>query len=198
MEQLLKLYLPLYLLFYIAAAFVVPTYRTWKSTGINPVTFGKEDTAHNYVGFVMKLFVAILFIAVLFFAIGLETWLIPIHYIKSDVSIMAGLVLIHVSLLWISIAQYQMSNSWRIGIDEVNKTDLRTTGLFQVSRNPIFLGMLISLFGLFLIIPNAVTLLCLVVTYFIIQIQIRLEEDFLQKQHGYNYKSYCERTRRFL
>jgi hypothetical protein len=34
-----------------------------------------------------------------------------------------------------------MKNSWRIGIDTVTKTELVTTGLFAISRNPFFFGM---------------------------------------------------------
>ena len=45
-----------------------------------------------------------------------------------------------------------MSNNWRIGIDEENNTELVTIGIFSISRNPIFFGMIISVFGLFLII----------------------------------------------
>ena len=32
-----------------------------KQTGINPVTFGKTDNAHDYIGFVMKVLIALLF-----------------------------------------------------------------------------------------------------------------------------------------
>ena len=35
-------------------------------------------------------------------------------------------------------------------------------GVFGLSRNPIFLGMMLTLLGLFLVIPNAVTLLTFV------------------------------------
>ena len=80
-----------------------------------------------------------------------------------------------------------MSNSWRIGIDEKNKTELVIKGVFSISRNPIFLGMIISILGLFMIVPTALSFCLLITTYFIIQIQIRLEENFLEKQHKQEY-----------
>jgi protein-S-isoprenylcysteine O-methyltransferase Ste14 len=196
MQSILRIYLPLYLLLYIAVAFALPTYRTWKSTGINPITFGQKDNAHNYIGKVMKVLIALLFATALLFAFGFEQWLSPILFLRKEAVQLAGLILIHFSLIWISIAQYQMSTSWRIGIDEVNKTELITNGLFRLSRNPIFLGMIISLLGLFLIIPNSMTLLCFVTTYFIIHIQIRLEEEFLSIQHGDVYQNYLLNTPR--
>lgn len=200
MDFLLKIYLPVYLLLYLAFAFLLPSYRTWKQTGVNPVTFGKTDTAHNYIGFVMKLLIVLLFMSVLTFSVSnqLYNYLLPVFYLQSQFVRSCGLIIIHISLIWIIIAQYQMSNSWRIGIDEVNKTELVTKGVFSVSRNPIFLGMIASVLGLFLILPNAFTFFVLLTTYFVIQIQIRLEEEFLRKQHGEIYSGYQLKTKRLL
>ena len=140
----LNFYLPLYLVLYMMVAFVLPSYRTYKQTGINPITFGKTGNAHDYIGFVMKVLIALLFIAVFIYSFSDKAYqyLVPISYLMKEVFMTVGLILIHLSLLWISVAQYQMSNSWRIGIDENNKTELITKGLFSYSRNPIFLGMI--------------------------------------------------------
>jgi protein-S-isoprenylcysteine O-methyltransferase Ste14 len=196
----LKIYLPLYMVLYLLAAFVIPSYRTYKRTGINPVTFGRADNAHDYIGFIMKLLVALLFIGILLFSFGkkLYWYLVPIPYLENYYCVVSGLILIHVSLLWIGIAQYQMGISWRIGIDEQHKTKLVTQGIFSISRNPIFLGMIVSVFGLFLIIPNALTFFLSLCTYVVIQIQIRLEEEFLSKQHGKEYEAYKVKTKRLL
>lgn len=128
----LKIYLPIYLLLYLLVAFVIPTYRTYKKTGINPVTFGKSENAHDYIGFVMKILIALLFFSVLMFSIFQKfyLYLCPIHFLQNSIVQLIGLVLIHFSLIWISVAQFQMSNSWRIGIDEKNRTELVTTGIF--------------------------------------------------------------------
>lgn len=151
----LKFYLPVYLVLYMMVAFVLPSYRTYKQTGINPVTFGKTDNAHDYIGFVMKVLIALLFVAVFIYSFSdkIYQYLVPISYLMKDVFLIIGLILIHFSLLWISVAQYQMSNSWRIGIDENNKTELITKGLFSYSRNPIFLGMISVLQEYFLYYP---------------------------------------------
>jgi protein-S-isoprenylcysteine O-methyltransferase Ste14 len=54
------------------------------------------------------------------------------------------------------MAQFQMKDSWRIGIDDQMKTELVTNGLFQFSRNPVFLGMTASLIGFFLAFPTVI------------------------------------------
>lgn len=201
METFLQIYLPLFMLGYLTVTFVLPSYRVYKQTAINPITFGKEDTAHNYIGFVMKILIGLLLSVVLVFSFANTYYNIHIRsgFDNQDVALdIAGLVILHLSLVWIVIAQHQMKNSWRIGVDQVNKTELITTGVFNVSRNPIFLGMIATVFGLFLILPNFLTFFCLFTTYFIIQIQIRLEEEFLEKQHGHTYRHYKSTTKRLL
>ena len=63
-------------------------------------------------------------------------------------------------------------------------------GVFGLSRNPIFLGMMLTLAGLFLVIPNALTLLTFVTGVVLIQIQVRLEEEILARTHGGEYTEY--------
>ena len=196
----LKIYLPIYLILYMLVAFVIPTYRTYKQTGIKPITFGKNDNAHDYIGFIMKVLIVLLFVAVLTYSMSekIYSFLVPISYLQTKTLAIIGLALIHIALVWISIAQFQMSNSWRIGIDEENKTKLVTEGIFSISRNPIFLGMIISVLGLFFIVPNALTFFLTLTTYIVIQIQIRLEEEFLQKQHAQDYVNYKLKTKRLF
>lgn len=110
----------------------------------------------------------------------------------------AGWSLLIASLVWTVIAQIQMGKSWRIGIDQKNQTNLVTAGLFEHSRNPIFLGMRLSMLSLVLLRPNVVTVAAALVADVLIQIQVRLEEDFLLKQHGAKYEDYMRKTRRWL
>ena len=111
---------------------------------------------------------------------------------------LTGIVLLLLSLVWTVIAQGQMGESWRIGIDQSHRTNLVQSGVFSLSRNPIFLGMMLTLFGLFLVIPNALTLLTLGLGVVLIQIQVRLEEEFLARTHGDEYILYRIRVRRWI
>lgn len=200
MEDFLKYYLPLFLLAYLLITFVIPSVRVYKQTGINPVTFGKSDNAHDYIGFIMKVLTGLLVVAVLLFSISNTAYhyLAPIDYLHNEWIKYTGLFLVHAALIWIVIAQSHMKQSWRIGIDEKNRTALVTTGLFSISRNPIFFGMILSTIGIFLIIPNAITFFVAATSYIVIQIQIRLEEEHLIKPHGAIYTEYKRRVRRLI
>ncbi len=197
----MKEYLFVILLFTLFFVFVLPTYITYKKTKINPITFGKEDNAHNFVGNVFKILIILLLITFIANLIN-ENWYIkyfvPIVYLENNILFFIGFALLHFSICWIFIAQMQMRTNWRIGIDEKNKTNLVTKGLFSVSRNPIFLGILIAVFGVFMILPNVFTFFIAFTGYIVIQIQIRLEEEFLMKSFGSQYVNYKNKTRRLL
>ena len=68
----------------------------------------------------------------------------------------------------------------------------------SLQRNPIFFGMILSLVGLFMTTANALTTLFLILGYDLIQIQIRLEEEFLTKEHGQEYLNYKQKVRRLI
>jgi protein-S-isoprenylcysteine O-methyltransferase Ste14 len=192
--------LVVYLVFYFAAAFVLPGYRVWKKTGVNPVTFRGSDTAHDYIGNLFKIVMAGLTAVVLLYAFapGACPFLLPLPWAEHPAVQFVGIILLALSLLWTVLAQIQMGNSWRIGIDEERKTALVQSGVFSLSRNPIFLGMIVTLAGVFLTIPNALTLLFLVLGFVLIQIQVRLEEEFLLKTQGADYEDFRSSVRRWL
>ncbi len=165
-----------------------------------PYVFGKADNVYDFVGllFRLTLFACVIVIGIYSFWIEGYQYLAPILWMKNSIMVYLGLGLLVLSFTWTFIAQMQMGNSWRIGIDVNHKTELVQTGVFRLSRNPIFLGMRLTLLGLLLILPNAMTFAIAVVGEALIQIQVRLEEEFLAKTHGETYREYCKRTRRWL
>ncbi len=200
MEDIIKYGLFAYIIINFGLTFVLPSYQVWKRTGVFPVTFANSDNAHDYIGKVFKILLAVLVMtgAVYAFFPNWISFLMPVGYLEKPFLQMAGIVILFLALVWIAVAQHQMANSWRIGIDEKNKTELVTGGIFSISRNPIFLGMLATLFGLFLVIPNAVTFMVVITGFVVVQIQVRLEEEFLLKTHGNDYKIYCSKTKRWF
>lgn len=196
----MQLYLFLFLIVYFFFVFFLRSYLLWKKTGVNPLTFSKSDDAHGYNGKVFTFISLLEFVVVIIYAFKNEwyQYLLPFWYLEHSYLQYFGWGLLVLSLVLVWIAQSQMANSWRIGIDEKNKTELVTNGLFSVSRNPIFLGVMIANVGLFLIIPNAFTLLIISLSTVSINTQIRLEEVFLKKSQGATYTSYCKKVRRWL
>ena len=200
MDEILRLTLPIYFIIYFGLAFVLKSVIVARRIGKNPLVLPKDDSAFGLIGLYFKLTLVAMFLYVLAFAF-FPTWhdnFLPIISIDNLTIKYIGLGLLAIALIWTIIAQAHMKNSWRIGIDTETKTELVTAGLFRLSRNPIFFGMILSLVGLFLTTPNALTGLFLILGYILIQIQIRLEEEFLTKEHGQNYLSYRQKVRRLI
>jgi protein-S-isoprenylcysteine O-methyltransferase Ste14 len=200
MNNLLRYLLPLYLVLYLAIAFFWRSFLVWRRTGVNPYVLGNKSTAHDLIGRLFKLLflTAALVILIHTFAPPWYQYLAPIDWLGHPAVTLAGIILLAFSLIWVVIAQAQMGSAWRIGIDMNHPTELIQTGLFRVSRNPIFLGMRVNLIGLLFVLPNAAMLAIVVVGEVMIQIQIRLEEEHLTRVHGELYLEYCRGTRRWL
>ena len=192
----IKFYVPAYMIIFFLFAMVFPSYSLYKRTGINPVTFGKKaETAHDYIGVIFKLiFIAAAAFGILNSFVDFKT----IACLDTTIFKVIGVSLSLLSLALIMAAQKTMSDSWRIGIDDQNRTELVTSGAFGYTRNPIFAGMLMVLISLFFIIPAGFMGYLAVLSYLITSIQVRLEEEFLSKAHGKDYIEYKNRVGRFI
>ena len=196
----LRYFLPIYLVAYIIAAFFWRSYSVWKKTGVNPVVFKGSDSAHDFVGRIFKALFALI-VAIVFIYAFIPTayqFVMPIQSFERTWVRLTGFILLLVSLVWTVVAQAQMGNSWRIGIDAEQRTELVQTGVFRLSRNPIFFGMIVTLLGLFLMIPNIGSLITLLVGTILMGIQVRLEEEYLTRIHGHEYLEYRRHVRRWL
>jgi protein-S-isoprenylcysteine O-methyltransferase Ste14 len=123
----------------------------------------------------------------------------PIEPLDSDGVVIAGIVVFTLGLgatLW---AQIAMGASWRIGVDEEERTELVTRGPFAIVRNPIFAAMLPTSLGLMLVVPNVVALMGFAALVLALEIQVRLvEEPYLLRVHGQPYRDYLARVGRFV
>ncbi|MEU5991947.1 isoprenylcysteine carboxylmethyltransferase family protein [Spirillospora sp. NPDC047418] len=110
-----------------------------------------------------------------------------------------GVVLAAVGLVATLAAQTSMGTSWRIGVQEDERTELVTGGVFALARNPIFTAMILTAAGLAAMVPNVIALFGLGLTVAAIQMQVRaVEEPYLLRAHGGDYTAYAARVGRFL
>ena len=200
MHQYLKIILPAYIVLYFLVLMIAPAVIVRRKIGKSPIVLSAADDAHGLIAKYFLVWMILVSIYIILFAAypAFYSYFLPLTYLGSDALTISGLFILGVSLIWTSAAQINMHASWRVGIDEKQKTELVNTGIFRVSRNPIYLGMIASILGLFLVTPNAFTILLLALGYVLIQVQVRLEEDFLYKMHGKAYLDYKESVRRFI
>lgn len=195
-----QIVLPIFTLVFLLQVFLIQSWIQYKKTGIKPYVFGNTDSPHDYCGRVYKIMILGTWISIALFSFFEEqySFILPVSYLEIEWLQHGGFVLAALAFLWIIIAQNQMSGSWRIGINYDEKTELKQSGLFKRSRNPIFFGVMVSYLGTFLIVPNALSFAVLLITYVVLQIQIRLEEEYLQNVHGSAYATYKSQVRRWI
>jgi protein-S-isoprenylcysteine O-methyltransferase Ste14 len=110
-----------------------------------------------------------------------------------------GFVIGMTGILFTVISQYQMGDSWRIGVDSNETTSLKTGGLYAKSRNPIYFGILLFWIGLCSTQISLIVWLCAVICWVCIELIVRrIEEPYLLKTHGKPFKEYTKKTNRYL
>ena len=189
--------LGLYLV-YVIVAFGARTFAHHQrtgSTGFKGVARGSGAAAR--IG--ALLFVVAIALGVLAPALDLAGVAGPVTMLDSPALRAAGICLYVAGFVTTIIAQSQMGASWRIGVDPAERTDLVTTGIFQLVRNPIFSAMLLVAGGLALLDPTPVAIVAVACLLIAIQIQVRLvEEPYLIARHGTPYLRYAAHAGRFV
>jgi protein-S-isoprenylcysteine O-methyltransferase Ste14 len=123
----------------------------------------------------------------------------PIGALDTTPVHVAGLLLFALGLGGTVAAQLAMGRSWRVGVNETERTELVTGGPFKLVRNPIYSAMVPAVAGLALLVPSVVALLGLALLVAALEIQVRLvEEPYLLRTHGDAYAAYAQRVGRFI
>lgn len=200
-EELLRIVVPIFAAVYFIAGYVWRRCAVARRIGRDPVApiFVREGAQGAIGRAFLFIVLALALVVVLFsFAPDYYRYLVPIDYLSRPYLRTAGAALCTVSLFLTPTAQAQMGSSWRIGVDEESRAPLVDTGLFRYSRNPVYLSIVIGLIGTLFVLPNALTWATLCVGVVALEVQIRLEEDFLRRRYGEAYRQYCRKVGRWF
>jgi len=138
----------------------------------------------------------------LFLALALM-WLLqrffPVHqYIDTPLAY-AGVIplLVGIAIAAISAGMFVKVDTGLEPFDEA--TTLVTGGFYRISRNPMYMGMFLMLFGVAFLLGSVATLLPLVLFILIIRYNFVLgEERFLEAAFGQSYLDYKSEVRRWI
>ena len=172
---------------------VVARVLVMSTAGISAMQIGKTHRSD----FLIPPFVLIYFYVVFARAFGWPTFASQAFFESAAVS-WVGVLLCMAGLITLVISLVSFGRSFRVGIDNVHPDKLVTTGIFAVSRNPIYVGFWIILIGQFLIFPNWLLLLYIALASWLFHRQVLREESFLSQHYGREYDEYCSRVRRYI
>ena len=111
----------------------------------------------------------------------------------------AGVVIESFGILIFVVSVLEMKDNWRAGVQKEEKTDLVTTGVYSISRNPAFLGFDLMYIGVLLAFFNWFLLVATIFAVLLFHLQIvNVEEDFLIEAFGQEYLTYKKRVFRYF
>lgn len=93
--------------------------------------------------------------------------------------------------------RFGLGNSFRVGSAK-EQTSLRTEGMFRFSRNPMYVGVYVTLLATVLYTANPLVLLVAIYSVAVHHQIVRAEETHLRTVFGDEYVQYCQRVRRYL
>lgn len=107
------------------------------------------------------------------------------------------LLLLSLSFLVTSLRQFFQTKNTIILIKPA--TSLETTKIYKLTRNPMYLGLMIAYIGIACLIGNWWNFIFLPLLFLIIQeYVIKREEKYLELEFGQEYRNYKNKVRRWL
>lgn len=127
-------------------------------------------------------------------------WQFPsIISIDRDTSINLGKTLFILAWIIIFTAKYQFKKHGQKSGPGKETTGIIKSGLFCLTRNPIYLGVILILPAIGLIINSLWFVLAIIPCFILMQrILILPEEKYLLDKFGSEYSDYCKKVRRWL
>ena len=183
---------------YLALAFGLRTVLQLRSTGSSGFhgLGGRPGSAEWFAG---VLFAVALILGAAAPILDLTGTIEPVEAIDGDALNLLGLGLALLGVAMTLYAQVVMGESWRIGVDHDERTELVTGGPFAWVRNPFFSAMVPTALGLALMVPSAVSIAAFVALVVALELQVRVvEEPYLLRVQGERYREYASRTGRFV
>lgn len=109
-----------------------------------------------------------------------------------------GVALVSLGLAIFAMAYVSFGDSWRVGFDVKSPGALVTSGIFSISRNPIYLSLDLWFIGIFLINGTLIFLIFAALAVVAMHWQIQQEEAFLSNIYGQPYRDYRARIGRYV
>jgi len=135
-------------------------------------------------------------------AMNLTGWLLNKSMLESglltggfkDLFYLIGFLLMGVAtrIWWFSVVKSDINTS-------IQNNELKTTGIYARTRNPIYFSWWLNGIGIILTMHNVWLLILIPIQWVILTVVIRnTEEKWLYELHGEAYKDYCARVNRWF
>ena len=172
---------------------VITRVLVMKRRGIESLHFGKIDRTDFLIPPFALFYFYLIFAAAFNWPLAIQP-----EFFHSLIVSWLGILFCLAGLIMLGFSLVSFGKSFRIGIDFENPDQLVTSGVFSISRNPIYVAFWGIFLGQFLIHPNWFFLVYLAAASWLLHRQVLREEQYLRGHYGEEFLSYCSRVRRYL
>lgn len=120
-----------------------------------------------------------------------------LNFLSNDISIIIGMIMISLGFLLEILGISTLGINFRIELP-TDDTELITSGIYRIMRNPIVFGIFLLVIGSFLIIPTIIVLLICIFNILTFNSKAIDEEKFLLQAFGEDFKNYLNKVGRYL
>ncbi len=118
-------------------------------------------------------------------------------FLSDDLFIITGMLTVTIGFIIEILGIQSLGINFRIELPE-EETELVTSGIYRLMRNPIAFGLFLIIIGTFLLIPNVLTLIVTIANIIVFDTKVRDEEKFLLERFGEFFEDYKKRVGRYL
>ena len=173
----------------------------YKKKRYQPVTtMGPTYSCHWWNHLTFRVFRASIWLVCvwLVFSPTAFSYLLPFEGMMIPQIMWSGAMFLVLGFCIAVAANFTLGDQWRSGIVQNDNHSLIKSGLYNISRNPGYIGVGVAQLGFFLALPSLFSLTCLLVGLFALRKQTLLEEQYLLNRYHQHYASYRELVPRWL
>ncbi|MCU4675212.1 isoprenylcysteine carboxylmethyltransferase family protein [Catenovulum sp. 2E275] len=128
-------------------------------------------------------------------------WLFPAQsfYLIGEIWLAAGFLLLAVLIIGAGVFSFRQAKTTLDPRNPNKSAHLVTDGIYQISRNPMYLGFLLLLVSWFFYLSNWYAFIAIpIFIVYMNRFQIQPEEKMMQAKFGQTYKHYQQTVRRWI
>lgn len=140
----------------------------------------------------------LVYLAGIFVGLGID-WLVPVRLLPPDIQMIVGLPLIVLGLVLIVMSAWELRRAGTSPFHHHPTNAVVPHGLYGLSRNPIYVAMVIACVGVAVTADRAWVLAgTALATVLVDRVVIAREEAFLTAKFGDAYLAYRAKVRRWI
>lgn len=194
-----RVYLAIFYTF-VAVFYTVRVFNKNRLTSAGVIFAGNRFCSSWWNHLLFKMFRAIIWLVCVIrvFVPATDNYLGMLLSFNFWPTLVLGNIFLTIGFLLTMVVHINLASNWRSGIDPLGPQQLKTSGLYSYSRNPMYIGVAMAQLGFFLALPSLFTLLCLMLGFYTLRSQISIEERHLQTRFKCGYLRYKAAVPRWL